>query len=93
MTDPIGDPIDDPEAVDPDPVGEPTAAAPAELPRTWWDKINPPIWARQWAYGIAAAALALAGTYGLIEGDQRAALELLAAALFGMARVNTPGKN
>lgn len=53
------------------------------------DKITPAM--RLWAYGIAAAALAVASVYGFIDGDQRAAWDLLMVALFGVAAYNVPG--
>lgn len=44
---------------------------------------------RKYLYRIATAALALAATYGLINGDQVAALLYLAAAVTGMADTHT----
>lgn len=45
---------------------------------------------RRWLYQLAAAGLAIAGVYGLIDGQQLAAWMGLASALFGLAAMNTP---
>lgn len=44
---------------------------------------------RKWIYGIATAALAVLGVYGLVTGAQIAAWAGLAAAVTGLATVNT----
>lgn len=44
---------------------------------------------RKWAYGVTTAALAVAGTYGVLTGDQLAAWLLLVAAVTGMATGKT----
>ncbi len=48
---------------------------------------NPDI--RRWIYGIATAALAVLGVYGLVTGEQIAAWSLLASAITGLATANT----
>lgn len=48
---------------------------------------------RRWLYGIALAATALLAVYGLLDGEQVAAWNAVAAALFGLALVNTPDKD
>ena len=45
---------------------------------------------RRWIYATTTAALALAGAYGLIAGDQLPAWMGLAAAVTGMAGLHTP---
>lgn len=45
---------------------------------------------RQAAYRIAAAAVGIASVYGLVNGEQAAAVGFLFAALFGIAQDNTP---
>lgn len=45
---------------------------------------------RRWLYTITGAALALAGIYGLVDGQQIAGWMGLAAAVFGVAAVHTP---
>lgn len=45
---------------------------------------------RRWAYGVTGAGLAVAGVYGLVDGEQLAAWMGLSAALFGLAIVHTP---
>lgn len=51
-------------------------------------KLTPRVRAR--IYTVAAAAVAVAGVYGLVDGEQAAAWLLLVSAVLGMARVNTP---
>lgn len=50
--------------------------------------VNPDV--RRWLYGVTAAALTVAGIYGIIDGQQLAAWMGLAAAMFGLAIANTP---
>ena len=57
--------------------------------RTIWQKLNPPMAVRRWAYGVTGAGLALAGVYGILDGEQIAAWGLLAAAALGVAAGNT----
>ena len=45
---------------------------------------------RRWIYGIATAALAVLGVYGIGTGEQIAAWSLLASAITGLATANTP---
>lgn len=45
---------------------------------------------RRWLYQITGAALAIAGVYGLLDGQQLAAWMGLASALFGLASINVP---
>lgn len=45
---------------------------------------------RRWIYGIATAALAVLGVYGIVTGEQIAAWSLLASAITGLAATNTP---
>lgn len=40
---------------------------------------------RLWEYRVAAAVAALAGTYGLVQGDKLPALDYLLSVLFGQA--------
>ena len=40
---------------------------------------------RRWAYRVTAAALVVAGIYGLLDGTQRDAWLILAAAILGVA--------
>lgn len=47
---------------------------------------------RRWAYGVATAGLVVAGAYGLVDGQEAAAWSGLAAAVTGMAFVNTPSR-
>ena len=49
---------------------------------------NPAV--RRWIYGIATAALAVLGVYGIVTGEQIAAWSLLASAITGLATANTP---
>ena len=44
---------------------------------------------RRWIYGIATAALAVLGVYGIVTGEQIAAWSLLASAITGLATANT----
>lgn len=44
---------------------------------------------RRWLYGVATAALAVAGVYGLLDGQQLAAFSGLAAAITGLATIMT----
>lgn len=44
---------------------------------------------RRWLYAIATAALAVLGVYGVLDGQQLAAWSGLAAAITGLAYVNT----
>lgn len=46
-------------------------------------EVIPPRW-RNYLYPIALAALALLGSYGIIEGEQIAAWAALAAGVLGM---------
>ncbi|WP_019136685.1 hypothetical protein [Cellulomonas massiliensis] len=46
---------------------------------------------RRWIYRVATAGLAVAAVYGYVDGEPSAAWLLLAAAVTGMADVNTPG--
>ena len=43
---------------------------------------------RMWAYGVSAMVLVVLGVYGVIDGNQAAAFNLLFAALFGIAANN-----
>lgn len=45
---------------------------------------------RRYIYRVTTAALAVAGVYGFVDGQQAAALLLLAAAVTGLADVNVP---
>ena len=45
---------------------------------------------RKWIYGIATAALAVLGVYGIVTGEQIAAWSGLASAITGLALANTP---
>ena len=45
---------------------------------------------RKWIYGIATAALAVLGVYGIVTGEQITAWSVLASAITGLAAVNTP---
>ena len=45
---------------------------------------------RKWIYGIATAALAVLGVYGIVTGEQIAAWSLLASGITGLATANTP---
>lgn len=45
---------------------------------------------RRWLYTITAAAIALLGVYGLLDGQQIAAWMGLAAAVLGLAAAKTP---
>lgn len=45
---------------------------------------------RSWLYGVTMAALAVAGTYGILNGDEIAAWSILGSAVLGVARANTP---
>ena len=49
---------------------------------------NPAV--RRWIYGIATAALAVLGVYGIVTGEQITAWSGLAMAVTGLAAVNTP---
>ena len=49
---------------------------------------NPDV--RRWIYGIATAALAVLGVYGIVTGEQITAWSGLASAITGLATVNTP---
>ncbi|WP_454921406.1 phage holin [Actinomyces naeslundii] len=49
---------------------------------------NPAV--RKWIYGIASAALAVLGVYGIVSGEQITAWSGLASAITGLAAVNTP---
>jgi hypothetical protein len=53
-----------------------------------WSRINPPPRVRAWAYNVTIAGLAVAGVYGLVDGEQIAAWGLLGAAVLGIARGN-----
>lgn len=44
---------------------------------------------RRWLYGVTTAALAVLGVYGLIDSQQLAAWSGLAAAITGLAFINT----
>lgn len=44
---------------------------------------------RKWAYGVTTAALMVAGTYGVVTGEQLAAWLYLVAAVTGMATSKT----
>lgn len=44
---------------------------------------------RKWVYSVATAALTVLGVYGIVTLDQAAAWGVLAAAVTGMAAVNT----
>lgn len=45
---------------------------------------------RRWLYVITAAALVVAATYGLVDGEQSAAWLGLVAAVLGVATANVP---
>ena len=49
---------------------------------------NPDV--RRWIYGMATAALAVLGVYGIVTGEQITAWSGLASAITGLATVNTP---
>ena len=49
---------------------------------------NPAV--RRWIYGIATAALAVLGVYGIVTGEQITAWSGLASAITGLATINTP---
>lgn len=49
---------------------------------------NPDV--RRWIYGIATAALAVIGVYGIVTGEQITAWSGLASAITGLATINTP---
>lgn len=50
--------------------------------------------ARKWMYGIAIAINVCLVTWGAINSDQRAALDTLFTAVFGIAMLNVPdGEN
>jgi len=44
---------------------------------------------RRWLYGVTTAGLAVLGVYGVLDGQQLAAWSGLAAAITGLAYVNT----
>ena len=44
---------------------------------------------RKWAYGVAAAGITVLGVYGYLDGNEAAAWNGLAAALFCVAIANT----
>lgn len=44
---------------------------------------------RRWIYSIATAALAVLGVYGIVDGEQITAWSGLAAAITGLAAINT----
>lgn len=44
---------------------------------------------RKWIYGIATAALAVLGIYGIVSGEQITAWSGLASAITGLATLNT----
>ena len=46
---------------------------------------------RKWTYGVVAAALAVAGAYGLIDDNIAALWNILAAAILGVATQHTGG--
>lgn len=46
--------------------------------------------ARKWMYGIAIAINVCLVTWGAINSDQRAALDTLFTAVFGIAMLNVP---
>lgn len=48
---------------------------------------NPTV--RKWLYGIACAVTLLFGAYGLLDEQLIAAWNMLAAAVFGVATLNT----
>jgi hypothetical protein len=48
---------------------------------------NPAV--RKWLYGIACAVTLLVGAYGFIDDQLIAAWNMLAAAVFGVATLNT----
>jgi hypothetical protein len=54
------------------------------------EKLNPPPAVRRWAYGVTGAGLAVAGVYGVLDGEQIAAWGVLGAAVLGIAAGNTP---
>lgn len=45
---------------------------------------------RRWLYAVTTAALAVAGVYGIVDGNQAAAWAGLAAAVTATAAANTP---
>ena len=51
---------------------------------------NPAV--RKWIYGIATAALAVLGVYGIVSGEQITAWSGLASAITGLAVINTPAR-
>ena len=68
-----------------------TTNTPTPAPRgTVWQKLNPPVGVRRWAYGVVGAGLTVAGVYGIMDGEQIAAWGFLAAAVLGVAAGNTP---
>lgn len=46
---------------------------------------------RRWLYGVACAALALAGAYGLLDDQMTSLWNILAAAVLGVAVGHTGG--
>jgi hypothetical protein len=44
---------------------------------------------RKWAYGVATGGLVVLGAYGIVDGQEAAAWSVLAAAVTGMAFLNT----
>ena len=48
---------------------------------------NPAV--RKWLYGVACAVTLLIGAYGLLDEQLIAAWNMLAAAVFGVATLNT----
>lgn len=48
---------------------------------------------RKWLYGISIAITACMLTWGAINGDQKAALDTLSIAVFGIAFMNVPDSN
>ena len=44
---------------------------------------------RKWLYGVAAATTLLLGAYGILDEQLIAAWNVVAAAIFGVATINT----
>lgn len=49
--------------------------------------------ARRYIYGVATAALAVLGVYGVLTGEQMAVIAGLAAAVTGLAGINVPSRD
>ena len=74
-------------------MGKHTAAAGTEVAvttdRTIYSWLTPQ--RRKWVYGVVAAALAVAGAYGLLDDNLVALWDILAAAILRVATQHTGG--